>query len=112
MVHPWCTQGFVHRELSILVALALSEVTQLVLQIWPQPGLWHAQVPPKQSGGLRPLQGGEFIASVLVPPAGQKKTRLISIHSSFHSCLDRFHESWMLLTFMFCGFAWWFPALR
>lgn len=93
MVHPWCTQVFVHWELSILVKSALSKVTQLDLQTRPPPGACSGVMlksHQSKAGGLRLFQGEEFIASVLVPPAGQKKTCIISIHGSVHSCLDHF----------------------
>lgn len=88
MVHAWCPQVFVHWELSILVTSAPSEVTQLALHVRPQPGAVVFLGHTKAKRGLRPCQRAEFIASVLVPPAGQEKT----IHSSCRSYLDRFPE--------------------
>lgn len=93
MVSPWCTQVFVHWELSVLVTSALGKVTQMDLQIRPPPGALACSSPTRaKQGGLRLFQGGKCIASVLVPPAGQKKTCTISICSSVHSCLDHFTE--------------------
>lgn len=39
-------------------------------------------MPPEAEQSLRLSQGGGFIASVLVPPAGQRKTRLIPTQPS------------------------------
>lgn len=56
----------------------------------PARGSDRLRVPPEADQSLRLLQGGGFIASVLVPPAGQRKTWAIPTQLSTLSSLDRF----------------------
>lgn len=102
--HTWSILG-AHRGLCIESSASLGlQPSVRSSESGQSQGLWHGQVPPEQSRGLGPCQGGGFITSLYLchrqakskpvwhPFTGQFRAAWsISLSSSWLSCFVDFH---------------------